>query len=100
MATKITATANVVKQRDPELTKIGDPRDLNNISLTLVPPSMTLHLADLYDAVEEQNLGVAVADSHIIKCTTTGKIRISMLDDNRNRLEAVLVDIMYAPGLS
>jgi hypothetical protein len=30
----------------------------------------------------------------------TGKIRISILDDNGNRLEAVLVDVMYIPGLS
>lgn len=61
---------------------------------------MTLHLADLYNAVEEQNLGIEVADGDIIKCTMTGKIRISILDDNGNRLEAVLVDVMYIPGLS
>jgi hypothetical protein len=61
---------------------------------------MTLHLADLYNAVEGQNLGIEVADGDIIKCTMTGKIRISMLDDNGNRLEAVLVDVMYIPGLS
>jgi hypothetical protein len=41
-----------------------------------------------------------LADGHIIKCTTTRKIHITMLDDNGNKLDAVLVNVMYIPGLS
>jgi hypothetical protein len=50
--------------------------------------------------VEGQNLGVEVADSHIIKYSVTGKIQLRMLDDNGAPLEAVLHDVMYVPGLS
>jgi transposase InsO family protein len=41
-----------------------------------------------------------VADGHVIKCSVTGKIRLSMYDDNGNVLDAVLHDVMYVPGLS
>jgi hypothetical protein len=50
--------------------------------------------------VEGQNLGVEVADGHIIKCSITGKICLQMTDDNGDVLNAVLHDIMYNPGLS
>jgi translation initiation factor IF-1 len=43
---------------------------------------MTPYRADLFNAVEGQNLGVKVADGHIIKCSVTGKIQLRMLDDN------------------
>jgi hypothetical protein len=56
--------------------------------------------ADLFDVVEGQNLGVEVADGHIIKCSVTGKIQLQMTDDNRDILEAILHDVMYVPGLS
>ncbi len=54
-ATKVTAAANAVKWRNPELTHIGDPRDLNNY----LPDSgatqhMTPHLADLHDTVRSK----------------------------------------------
>jgi transposase InsO family protein len=61
---------------------------------------MTPRLADLTDTVEGQNLGVEVANGHEIKCATTGKIQVRMLDDNGDRLEVTLTDIMYVPGLS
>jgi transposase InsO family protein len=54
----------------------------------------------LFDVVEGQNLGVEVADGHIIKCSITGKIRLQMTDDNGDVLNAVLHDVMYVPGLS
>jgi hypothetical protein len=50
--------------------------------------------------VEGQNLGVEVADGHIIKCSVTGEIQLQMIHDNGHVLEAVLHDIMYVPGLS
>jgi hypothetical protein len=43
---------------------------------------MTLHQADLFNVVEGQNLGVKVADGHMIKCTVTGKI---LAKSNYNR---------------
>jgi len=61
---------------------------------------MTPRLADLVDAVKGQNLGIEVADGHIIKCTTTGKIKLRMLDDNGEQLEVMLTDVMYVPRLS
>jgi transposase InsO family protein len=61
---------------------------------------MTPRRADLFDVVEGQNLGVEVADGHVIKCSITGKIRLQMTDDNGDALNAVLHDIMYVPGLS
>ena len=54
---------------------------------------------DLFDVVENQNLGVEVADGHLIKCTTTGKVKINMLDDDGNQSQATLHDAMYVPGL-
>ncbi len=94
-------TANAVRKKDPSIAEIGDPCNLNNY----LPDSgatqhMTPHLADLVDAVKGQNLGVEVADSHVIKCTTTGKIKVRMLDDNGEQLDVTLMDIMYVPGLS
>jgi len=91
----------IVKKRDPSISEIGDPRDLNNY----LPDSgatqhMTPRLADLVEVVEGQNLGVEVAKGHVIKCTTTGKIKIRMLDDNGANLEVTLTDVMYVPGLS
>jgi len=93
--------ANVIRKKDPTISDIGDPADLNNY----LPDSgatqhMTPRLADLTDTVEGQNLGVEVANGHEIKCATTGKIQVRMLDDNGDRLEVTLTDIMYVPGLS
>jgi len=55
--------ANVIRKKDPTISDIGDPADLNNY----LPDSgatqhMTPHLADLTDTVEGQNLGVEVAN--------------------------------------
>jgi translation initiation factor IF-1 len=101
MAISQTEKANVIRKKDPIISDIGDPADLNNY----LPDSgatqhMTPRLADLTDMVEGQNLGVEVANGHVIKCTTTGKIQVRMLDDNGDRLEVTLTDVMYVPGLS
>jgi hypothetical protein len=61
---------------------------------------MTQGQANLYDAVEGRKLGVEVADSHIIQCSTTGKVKIAMTDDNGRTLTAELHGCMYIPGLS
>ena len=61
---------------------------------------MTPCRADLFDVVEGQNLGVEVADGHIIKCTITGKINVDMSDDEGGRVQAVLENVMYVPGLT
>jgi hypothetical protein len=89
------------KVQDPMLDEIGDPSNLNNY----LPDSgatqhMTPRQADLYDAVEGQNLGVEVANGHIIQCSLTGKVKISMLDDWGDPLIAELHGCMYVPGLS
>jgi hypothetical protein len=41
-----------------------------------------------------------VADGHVRKYTTTGKIKVKMLDDNDNQLDVILTDMMYVPGMS
>jgi hypothetical protein len=50
--------------------------------------------------LKDRILGVKVANGHVIKCTTTGKIRMRILDDNGARIEIMLTDLMYIPGLS
>jgi hypothetical protein len=89
-----------VKVNDPSLEEIGDPANLNNY---LPDSGATQHMTpcreDLYDAVEGQHLGVEVANGHIIRCSTTRKVIISMVDDNGNPLVAELQGCMYIPGL-
>jgi hypothetical protein len=73
----------LAKSKDPTIDVLGDPSYLNNY----LPDSgatqhMTPRLADLVDVVEGQRLGVEVADGHIIRCSTTGSIRVNMQDDN------------------
>jgi transposase InsO family protein len=86
---------------DPSVEEIGDPRNLINfVADSGATDNMTPRRADLFDVVEGQNLGVEVADGHIIKCTTTGKIAVDMLDDEGIRVQAVLENVMYVPGLT
>jgi hypothetical protein len=100
-AVKSSSTALAVRHQDPSITELGDPCNLNNY----LPDSgatqhMTPRSADLINVVEGQNLGVGVADGHIIKCSTTGDVLIKMLDDNGDEFTATLKDVMYVPGLS
>jgi len=97
----ITALAHAVRKRDSTLAEIGEPCDLGNF----LPDSgamqhMTPQRADLFDVAEGQNLGVEVADGHVIHCSVTGKIQLQMTDDNGDPLNTVLHDVMYTPGLS
>ncbi len=57
-------------------------------------------LSDLYGVEEGLTIGVQVADGHIIKCTSIGKIRIKMIDDNGHILQADLHGCIYVPGLN
>jgi hypothetical protein len=101
MKTGENAKANIVKRKDPPIKELGDPRDLHNYLLDSgATQHMTPCLADLEDVVEGRKLGVEVADGHIIKCPAAGKIRISMIDDDGNPIEAKLQDVMYIPGLN
>jgi hypothetical protein len=95
------AQANVVKHKDPGLEELGDPRDVHNYLLDSgATQHMTPCLADLEDVVEGRKLGVEVADGHIIKCPATGKIRITMIDNDGNPIEAKLHNVMHVPGLN
>ncbi len=101
MAIPSLTSAYAIHKKDPTLEILGTPVNLANY----LPDSgatqhMTPHRADLFDEVEGQNLGVEVADGHVIKCSVTGRIQLNMLDDNGNSLDAVLHDVMYIPGLS
>jgi len=83
-----TSFTYAVRKKDPTIEDIGDPCDLGNF----LPDSgatqhMTPRRADLFDVVEGQNLGVEVADGHVIQCSITGKIRLSMTDDNGRPLK-------------
>jgi hypothetical protein len=95
------AKPRVNRVQDPSYGTVGVPENLLNWEQD---SGSTAHMtpchADLFDVEEGQNLGVEVADGHIIKCTTTGKVRINMKDDNGHDLKAVLHGVMYVPGLN
>ncbi len=95
------ASASAIRRTEPSIQDIGDLCDLNNY----LPDSgatqhMTPRLMDLTNVVEGQRLGVEVANGHIIKCSTTGDVKIRMQDDNCSNFTATLKDVMYVPGLS
>jgi hypothetical protein len=99
--TSLPALGSAVLVSDPTIADIGDPANLDNyLPDSRATQHMTPRQEDLYDAVEGQNLGVEVADGHIIHCSTTGKVKISMLDDNGFPLAAELHGCMYVPALS
>jgi transposase InsO family protein len=101
--TKLTYVQALAGRRveDPTAAEIGEPRDLRNfVADSGATDDMTPRRADLFDTVEDQNLGVEVADGHIIKCSVTGKINVDMLDDEGKRVQAVLDNVMYVPGLT
>ena len=86
---------------DPDIDELGSPTDLNNF----LPDSgalqhMTPRLADLFDLEEKLNIGVQIADGHIIKCTTVGKIQFEMLAGDDSMLFVALQGSIYIPGLS
>jgi hypothetical protein len=79
--TALTAHTKKITLTDPSLADLGHPSDLNNC----LPDSgatqhMTPRLADLFDIEEDLNMGVEVADGHIIHYAIIGKITINMFD--------------------
>ena len=61
---------------------------------------MTPRLANLYEIEEETNLAVEVADRHIIPSNISGEIKLTMLNDEGKEMEAILLNVLYAPGLN
>ncbi len=99
--TNSTEIGYAVHTSAPSLEEIGNPANLNSyLPGSGATQHMTSQWDDLYDAVEGQKLRVEVADGHIIHCSTTSKVHISMTEDNGNPLEAKLHGCMYVPGLS
>lgn len=101
IALSTTASAFAEHKKGPTLHEIGTPGNLANyLPDSSATQHMTPHQADLFNEVDGKNLGVKVADGHVIKFSITGKTQLDMLDDNGNPLNAVLQDVMYIPGLS
>jgi len=89
------------KAKDPSIAEIGDPSNLNNyLPNSGTTQHMTPCLANLVDMVEGQNLGVEVADGHLIQCSIMGNIPICMQDDHGIPFQATFSEVMYVPGLS
>ena len=87
-------------QRPGRLTLIGQPLNLCNwLPDSGASSHLTPHLADLVHVEEELDLGVEVADGHIVKCTARGCVTIDMTDDDGFPLQAQLYDVIYIPGL-
>ncbi len=95
------AQAKKNTSKDPLVQELGFPTNLNNyLSDSGATQHMTPRLADLFDVKGGLNLGIEVADSHIILCSTISKIKIIILDDHRCPLQAILYSVMYTPGLN
>jgi hypothetical protein len=89
------AKTRVNRLQDPSYDIVGFPGNLlhweqNSGSTAYMTPCY----AHLFDVEYGQNLGVEVADGHIIKCTTTGMVHINMKDENGCDLKAVLHGVM------
>ena len=85
---------------DPSVNAVGQPLNLCNWLLDSGASShMTPHLADLVHVEEELNLGVEVADRHIVKCTTRDCVTIDMTVDDGFPLQEQLYDVIYTPSL-
>jgi hypothetical protein len=56
-------------------------------------------LLDLQEVEEGLDLGVEVADGHIVKCTARGIVEIKMIADDGHTLKAHLHGVIYVQGL-
>jgi len=87
-------------QLDPFIDHIGQALNLCNWLPDFRASShMTPCLADLEHVEEELNLGVEVADGHIVKCSACGLAAIDMVNDDGMPFKAMLHDVIYIPGL-
>jgi len=56
-------------------------------------------LSDMKEVEEGLDLGVEVADGHIVQCTARGIVEINMIADDGLTLKAFLHGVIYVPGL-
>jgi hypothetical protein len=56
-------------------------------------------LSDMKEVEEGLDLGVEVADGHIVQCTARGLNEINMIADDGLTLKAFLHGVIYVPGL-
>jgi hypothetical protein len=56
-------------------------------------------LLDLQEVEEGLDLGVEVADGHIVKCAARGIVEVNMIADDGQSLKAHLNGVIYVPGL-
>ncbi len=54
-------------------------------------------LLDLTEVEEGLDLGVEVADGHIVKCTERGSVEINMIADDGLPFKANLHGVIYVP---
>ena len=88
------------KQIDPSMDLLSSPSNLRNwLPDSGITKHMTSCLANLEDVEEGLDLGVEVADDHIIHSTTQEKVRLQIMDDNGLPLKTVLTGTLYVPGL-
>jgi len=96
-------SSRLVKQAkglDPLYEFIGIGSDLRNwMPDTGASSHFTPCLLDLQEVEEGLDLGVEVADGHIVKCTARGIVEINMIADDGHPLKAYLHGVIYVPGL-
>jgi hypothetical protein len=85
---------------DPPLRSIGIGHDMRNwVPDTGASSHFTPCLSDMMEVEEGFDLGVQVADGHIVKCTAREIVEINMIADDGHPLKAHLHGVIYVPGL-
>jgi hypothetical protein len=88
------------KGLDPPISMIGIGHDLRNwMPDTGASSHFTPCLLDWKEVEEGLDLGVEVADGHIVKCTARGLVEINMIADDGLPLKTNLHGVIYVPGL-
>jgi hypothetical protein len=88
------------KKLDPHLNTIRIGSDLRNwMPDTGASSHFTPCLSDMKEVEEGLDLGVEVADGHIVQCTARGIDEINMIADDGLTLKAFLHGVIYVPGL-
>ena len=96
-------STKLVKQAkglDPLYEFIGIGSDLRNwMPDTGASSHFTPCLLDLQEVEEGLDLGVEVADGHIVKCTARGIVEINMIAEDGQPWKAHLHGVIYVPGV-
>jgi hypothetical protein len=88
------------KKLDPTLNTIGIGSDLRNwIPDTGASSHFTPCLSDMKEVEEVLDLGLEVADGHIVQCTARGIVEMNMIADDGLTLKASLHGVICVPGL-